>query len=639
MNRYCFLTLVFIQFLCLATNGQPITIEKVTEVKGKLIADIRSLRDFRPDPNFKDIPVRDINGIIWGDQPRPKKPDFPVIDMPQFEAALQQAYTNRPGTGDLQQNAAYEGIGFSSVAPADPSVAVGPNHVIQAINGSSGALYRIWTKSNNSVSADAYLDQLTKYGGLGDPVVLYDQLANRFIMTEFANKRETGSEGLIIAVSKTGDPFGGWWAYFFSTGRVFPDYPKFSVWNNGYYASTNDFTQTYVGSSVYAFDRANMLNGQAATMQTVRFKVNTYSRYFTMCPVLLQGTTVPPTGTGGLFAYMNDNFVSGSQDSVGLLEFNVNWSNSSLSKVSFRTSLLASSFSGGATCTASRGACVPQPGTTVKLESLERRVMNQPIYRNFGSNKEGIVLTHFANVNSVSGIRWYELRKTSGTSSGSWSIYQQSTYAPNDAVHRWLGSIAYNAAGDIALAFNVSASSAVYPGLRYTGRKSADAVNQMTIAETTLKVGSGSATGYSRYGDYNHLVADPNGTDFWVTSMYNTGNYWSTWVSGFSLPTTLTAQASTAAPSTLEEPLLKGIKLYPNPVKHFLQLQYEAETAAVASLTITDISGKLILQKDLSLSPGINQYRFNTEKWISGSYFFTVRQAGHKATLKFEVRQ
>jgi hypothetical protein len=121
--------------------------------------------------------------------------------------------------------------------------------------------------------------------------------------------------------------------------------------------------------------------------------------------------------------------------------------------------------------------------------------------------------------------------------------------------------------------------------------------------------------------------------------MYNTGNYWSTWVSGFSLPTTLTAQASTAAPSTLEEPLLKGIKLYPNPVKHFLQLQYEAETAAVASLTITDISGKLILQKDLSLSPGINQYRFNTEKWISGSYFITIRQAGHKATLKFEVRQ
>ena len=289
-------------------------------------------------------------------------------------------------------------------------------------------------------------------------------------MTEFANKRETGSEGLIMAVSKTGDPLGGWWAYFFSTGRVFPDYPKFSVWNDGYYATSNDFTQTYVGSSVYAFDRAKMLDGQAATMQTVRFKVNTYSRYFTMCPVLLQGTTLPPAGTGGLFAYMNDNFVSGSQDSVGLLEFNVNWSNSSQSKVSFRASLLASSFSGGATCSASRGACVPQPGTTVKLESLERRVMNQPIYRNFG-NYEGIVLTHIVDKGSgISGIRWYELQK----SSGSWSLYQQSTYSPDDA-HRWLPSIAYDMYGNIGLGYNVSSSSlGVYPSVRFTGRKQCD---------------------------------------------------------------------------------------------------------------------------------------------------------------------
>jgi hypothetical protein len=771
----------FVSFLLLFVFSDIIAqpgLEQIREVRGKKVREIRSLKDHKRDPNFKDVTVRGWDGILWGTRTKPQKPPYEESAADQSEAARQAVYNKESRIADPEKSVGFDGVGVTTVAPADPTIAVGPNHIIQAANASSGTHINIFSKTGTLLLGDKYLDEITGFGGLGDPILLYDQLADRFIMTEFVNSDETGGkEGLIMAVSTTGDPLGGWYIYFYqSIGNAFPDYPKFSVWTDGYYATSNDFTTSYIGSSIYAFDRASMLNGaEAADLRTFRFLTSSYTRYFTMCPVLLQGTTLPPAGTGGLFAYMNDNFGGSLSDSVGIIELKINWAIRGNGSYRTWSSLPVASFDGGATCRFSRGACIPQPGTTRKLESLERRVMNQPIYRNFGTH-QGIVMTHFVNVNKVSALRWYELRNTATdnswtNSSSTWSVHQQSSYAPADDVHRWMGSIAYNAAGDIALAYNVSNGTNVYPGLRYTGRKSTDPLNQMTAAETVLKAGTGSATGYSRYGDYNHLVADPNGTDFWFTAMYNMANPWSTWVASFtvgggvtppppgcndtyeanetagaaktiSLNSTISAgiateadvdwfkastnnspstnikvtlsdfandltvelfnsagttplgtkttlangdeviihntsskkvtysikvsksgaavldpavcynllvQSSssqfapvnigTTAPTAMEMAMLKGLKLFPNPVINEMQVQYDAPENGAITISVMDITGRLRMQETYSGRSGGNLFKLNTSRLNAGMYVMQIRQNGSQVTKKFEVRK
>jgi hypothetical protein len=514
-----------------------------TAGQGRLIKVSDRVSGLAENAEMNKIIVRDENGVRWADGRRPISP-LPAADAEPIKGTGPELQTKKDGLVNMKAatlSTNVNGMGYTFVNPPDPTVAAGPNHVIQMINGSSGALFQIFSKSGTALNSPTYLDNLTGRGGLGDPIVLYDHLADRFVMTEFANKSETGTEGLIMAVSQNADPLGSWYVYYFSTGTTFPDYPKFSVWPDGYYATTNDFAnaQSYNGSTIYAFDRSRMIAGLATTtFQSVKFSTTSYSKYFAMSPVLLQGTNLPPAGTGGLIAYMVDEFWSSStadRDSIGLIEFDVNWANPSASVLTNISSIRTTDFK-SQICTATRGQCIPQPGTTSRLEALHMRVMNQPIYRNFGT-EGGIVLSFSEDVGSGrSGIRWYELRK-SGTNS--WGIYQQSTWSLADAVHRWMPSIAYDGAGNIGLIYNVSASSSVFPGVRFTGRLAGDPINTMTVAETVIINGS-SRNGSTRYGDYNHLVADPSGGSFWMTAQWNSSTQWSTRIASFNISGTVT---------------------------------------------------------------------------------------------------
>ena len=586
--------------LSILAYGQQETLPAITATIGEaqFLGTSPAVRNLKENLVMNAIQVRDENGVRWAEGRRPQSPAAPAFgpasikDDPVLQSNMSQA--NMALQAALGAN--FNGMGFTNVNPPDPSVAVGPNHVIQMINGSSGAYFRIYDKTGTPLNNQTYLDNLTGRGGLGDPIVLYDQLADRFVMTEFANRSETGSEGLVVAVSATADPLGAWHVYYFSTGTTFPDYPKFSVWPDAYYATSNDFANasSYNGSSVYAFDRSRMLAGLPVTsFQTVKFSTTSFTKYFAMCPVLLQGTATPPAGTGGLIAYMFDDSwtsTTADRDSIGLLEYRINWSNPSLSTLVNLSSLQAADFK-SQICTASRGACVPQPGTTTRLEALQQRVMNQPIYRNFG-NREGIVFSHVLDKGSnITAIRWYEMQKTTGT----WSILQQSTYGP-DNVHRWMPSIAYDAAGNIGLAFNVSDGSTVFPGVRYTGRRSCDPLNTMTYAEAIIIAGT-SRNASSRYGDYNHLVADPDGNSFWFTAEWNAGTTWSTRVANFALdncstpacdaPGSLASSNITAASATLSWAAVSGAASY--------TVEYKASTAttwlvAASATTSTSIN-------------------------------------------------
>ncbi|MEI7470999.1 MAG: T9SS type A sorting domain-containing protein [Chitinophagaceae bacterium] len=558
------LTVFVLLFSCALFAQNQSFFKNPIVLTGRLVKITKPLRDFTPaDKAIPDVRVRDLDGIIGKDEAFEEGAEAPFGANILKDPALQMQYPNRPhGNGISPDNvisANFNGIGYQPLNPPDPTLCVGPNHVIQMINGSSGALFKVFNKTGGQVVAQTYMDAITGKGGLGDPIALYDQLADRYILTEFNNKPETGTEGLTFAVSQTNDPAGAWYVYFFSTGTTFPDYPKFSVWPDAYYATTNDFANgtTYSGSTVYAFDRAKMIAGNAtATVQ--KFTLGTTNKHFSMSPVCLEGTSLPPAGSGGLIAYMSDDAWTTSTsdvDSIGLFEFKVNFTTPSLTSVVAKSSMAVTAFKSDI-CTTTRGQCITQSGSTVKVEALHQKIMNEPIYRNFGGF-EGIVLSHVVDKGTnISGVRWYELRKTTGN----WSVYQQSTYAPDDT-HRWLPGICYDAAGNIGLAYNVSSSATGFtPGARYTGRKSCDALNTMTYAESVIIAGT-AANSSTRYGDYNQLVADPDGIRFWFTCEYNAASTWSTRIASFTLdnctpalcgdPAGLTATSITNTGATL----------------------------------------------------------------------------------------
>ncbi len=582
-------------------------------IKGSLIKVTNPLKDHVVDPGWLDVPVRDEKGIIRpeGMKKQPYQPELFLDGSQNEDAAIQKRYA--PNNTLRTVTTQFAGMGYTFVNPADPSLCVGPNHVIQMINGGSGAYLKIFSKSGSTLLAQTYMDAITGKGGLGDPIAMYDQLEDRYVITEFANQAETGSEGLIIAVSKTNDPTGSWNVYYYSTGTVFPDYPKFSVWHDAYYATTNNFTSSYTGSSAYAFDKAAMISGStSATM--VKIDIGNATKHFSMCPVALQGSSKPTSG--GLIAYMHDDawtVTTADRDSIGVFEFKVNFTTPSSSKVVFAASLATASYNSDI-CTGTREQCVSQSGSTVKLESLNIRVMNQPVYRKF-SDYEGLVLCHVVNDGrSVTVPRWYELKR----STGSWSINQQGTYTP-DASHRWLPAVCYNKNGDIAMAYNISSSS-LTPGIRYTGRKVCDTLGQMTYTETTVIAGT-TANGSTRYGDYNHLVIDPSDDlTFWFTAMHNATSTWSTRIAAFKLPACASG-TTCAAPTALTSSSLTDVSATINWTGSSAAGSYWVEFKSAGSSTwnLLDSSNT---SRSISLNglTGSTTYDWRVRALCSGTY-------------------
>jgi hypothetical protein len=374
----------------------------------------------------------------------------------------------------------------------------------------------------------------------GDAVVLYDENANRWFFSQFSlPSMPYGPFYQMVAVSQTSDPTGSWyrWEYTFSS---MPDYPKFGVWPDGYYMSCNRFSSgstNYAGTGAAAFDRAAMLAGNSGA-QMIYFTLPSNNEASSLLPSDCDGT-FPPAGTPNYYAYKFD----GSPDYLGILEFHADWETPSNSTFGNLLSLPVNSFN-------SNLNGIPQKGTSVKLATLSDRLMFRLQFKKF-SNHWSMVCNHSVNAGSnVAGIRWYELRKTSGA----WSVYQQSTFAPADNICRWMGSIAMDSSGNIALGYSVS-SSTLFPSIRYTGRLKTDALNVMTINEKGIINGGGCQTSSSsRWGDYSSMRIDPSSpTTFWYTTEYyaiTSSSTWQTRVAAFSFENIYSAYA-TAGPELI----------------------------------------------------------------------------------------
>jgi len=435
----------------------------------------------------------------------------------------------------------FEGMGISGFLPPDSEGAVGPNHYVQMVNSRT----QVFDKLGNSVAGPFNTNTLwTGFGGAcetfnnGDAIALYDEQADRWVLTQFAV--EAGANSVCFAVSLTNDPTGTFYLYQFVTPR-FPDYYKLGVWPAGsdsaYFMGTNSGDQGLY--DVFALDRDNMLAGLAPrAMQFFQSFPNL------IMPADSEGRTPPPAGSPGVLYSFRDGgesyFGSPPTDSIDIYEFDVDWDNSANSTFSMVQSLTPAGDGlaefNWTVCGFFVQNCIPQPGTAQGLDSASWWPMQRLVYRVFDDH-ETLVGTWTVDVEPAgnrAAPRWFELRR----SGGDWSIHQQGTYSP-DAIHRWMPSIGIDSAGNIALGYSRGDGSN-FASIYYATRSPNDALGTLQ-PEAVLWAGGGAQThSAARWGDYSSMELDPTDEcEFWYQNEYlqTTGSApWKTRIGVFRIP-------------------------------------------------------------------------------------------------------
>jgi hypothetical protein len=523
-----------------AQNPQPVIRAEYRGVMPVVKFDVSPpLRNIKPAKAPIELRENEEQGPI------PLRPVGPVVRDPVVQRVLGKIGIPNPiisfdGASNL----------CGGCAPPDPNGAVGPNNVVTMDN----VHFQVFDKSGTSLLGPTANNTLwSGFGGdcetdnSGDPVVLYDQLADRWILTQFTASGPTYFE--CVAVSQTSDPTGSYFRYAISTGSNFPDYPKGGVWPDAYYFSTREFLggSTFVGVGAYALDRAQALAGNP-NPTIVGFLAPPNPAYVVgdgLLPSSLDGQTPPPAGSPNFYVGSQDNNGPYGAPSDGLTfwKFHYDPNSPGSSTFTMTTTLATQPFNSILGLCGGSRACIPQPGTSNRIDHLgyRQRPLFRLAYRNFGDH-ESLVTNQSVSAGTgpsgeVSGVRWWEIRDPNGSP----VIFQEGTYAPGltDGIHRWMGSIAMNSLGDIALGFSASNTS-VFPSVFYTARHDGDPPGQMTLGEGSIKDGTGSQTGGgNRWGDYTALVPDPSDdTTFWYINEYiptTSGAGWRLRIGAFNL--------------------------------------------------------------------------------------------------------
>jgi uncharacterized repeat protein (TIGR01451 family) len=500
---------------------------------------------------------------------RPSAVD-PVIQLSLDKAALNDAGIGLISAPDVN----IQGIN-TNAGPPDTVMDVGPNHVVQMVNST---LFQVWDKQGNDLSGGPLNFGPLWPGGdpcnssLGDPIVVYDHLADRWLLSQFARNAGQTRFWMCIAISQTPNPLpvNGYFLYTIEV-PAFPDYPKFGVWPDAYYMSSNESGNL----GIFAFERPQMLNGAAAGF--VKFTISALNgtvRDTRILPADLDGPA-PPNGTPNYFFRSVDDQqdLGNPVDRLEVFEFSVDWNNPGAATFNLVDTITAASATplvpfDTFLCDRSEAEatpppngpapfrdCIPQPDSDDNIDALSNRPMMQLKFRNFNGDFRMVVnqtidvrnsLPNTLNITpteDVGGIRWYELQKTGA----SWGIRQQGTFAPQpigaatelDLTHRWMGSAAMDRFGNIAVGYSVSNDSdddgtfgnqpgnvaPIYPGIRYTGRRFDDPLNLMQQGEQVIFNGTrpqGNLDGTvnaQRWGDYAAMSIDPaDDCTFWYST-------------------------------------------------------------------------------------------------------------------------
>ncbi len=474
--------------------------------------------------------------------------------------------------------------GPGGYSPSDPNGDIGMTQYVQAVNLRLSVFSRAAPHTTLAlVTNGQFWNGLggPDAGGLcatnpsGDPSVQYDRLADRWVYSEFAFASDGSSNPvapfvMCVAVSSTADATGTWSRYAFQVSSTkFPDYPKLAVWPDGYYLSFNQFNlagTSFVGAGALALERTKMLSGLAAQ-----------GRYFDlasvnpglggMLPATMEATNLPPVGAADELYLQSLDDATNANDRLQVWAFHVDWS-APVTGSSFQplADLPVNTFSSAFSCLDSSSAlthdCMPQPGTTRKLDEVsavtqsglttQPQLMYHLDYVRDAGGTQHLVATQTVNLGSNhAAVRWYELRNAAGT----WSVGAQGDLAP-DGDNRFMSSGGIDNSGELALAYSVT-SGTTFPSLRYAGRLPADGPGVMSIGETSLLTGTLSQTDSNRWGDFSSLSLDPiDLCTFWYTGQYvgaNTGGNWRTRIGEFDfstcVPQSPTRPVMTADPS------------------------------------------------------------------------------------------
>lgn len=468
---------------------------------------------------------------------------MPIVPPPQNPIVI--PWHRRPGppivgTGfdDVLQTLAMPNVGTTNVlsfngikdrdgvAPPDTNASVGATQVVETVNTS----YQVFSKTTGAslLGPSEVSSIFTGLSGpcgsaanaFSDPVVLYDKAAGRWVITILASNNGFASGVECIAVSKTNNATGAYFRYSFSFGSNLPDYPKFGVWPDAYYASYNIFNSSgfFAGAQVCAYNRALMLTGTKGT--AVCFQRGTAD--FSLLPSDLDGATAPPAGTPNFFVEL------ATSTTLKFFKFHVNFSGGST--FSGPTTLNVSSYTEA--CASAGGTCIPQTGTSTKLDSLGDRLMFRLPYRKLGT-QESLLATHSVQPGALgtSAVRWYEIRNPSTTP----TIFQQGTFSVSGKA-AWMASIGMDQMGNIALGFSQS-SSTTHPGIAYTGRAPINPTGTMQSPFTVITGGGSQTGGLTRWGDYSSMSIDPqDDCTFWYAQEYipSNGSFnWNTHLNSF----------------------------------------------------------------------------------------------------------
>ncbi len=494
------------------------TLRSLESIKKDALNKRQNPRRLRPVMNFeRDLPL--VKKTVDHDPVAQASHPAKGLNRERFDVTVDKSFDG------LNLNA--NGSGW----PPDTTGDVGKTYYIQGVNSSIGIFrksdgVKVYSDSfNNFFGGSGITGTPCDSNNNGDPIILYDQYAEQWFVLDFAwDPSETDGSYFSIAVTKNGDPMGEWYQYAFRADTsLMDDYPKCGVWENGIYITANmfQFSGGFQHTKVWALKTPALYNGTLTSQSITDSGTHAYS----LLPTHAKGGTAPPTGAPNyMYAVDADEYGSGHSDALYVWKFDVDWNNSGNTTWTGPVSMSTAAY--GLTSTR-----VPQPGTSNTLDTLYGRLMNPAVYRNFGTH-QSVYLCHVAEYSGRRAMRWYEVRIASGSS----SIFQQGTYSP-DSNHRWMGSVAADMDGNIALGYSV-ASSSVYPSVRVAGRLSSDTPGELSQGEATIVAGTGSQTSYNRWGDYSAMSIDPvDDKTFWYTQEYYSadGTNWNTRIGSFTV--------------------------------------------------------------------------------------------------------
>ncbi|TQV74048.1 PKD domain-containing protein [Aliikangiella marina] len=513
------------------TTSAPVKLSKPLRELAKPLPTLDPARKFKLSASGDNVPG------FKGDREIPNR--FPEKDrdysLPEgfVDKSAQTSMPVRKKSAELLMPEI--GVNFNGLpnvtgsVPPDTNGDVGPNHYVQTVNVALG----IWDKEGNVLVAPTAINALWDgFGGLcetnnnGDPIVLYDSAADRWLISQFAFESGFNNNRQCIAISQTGDPTGAYYLYdFLYADTIFNDYPKFGVWTDGYYMGVNQFDPNFAGGGVVAYERDAMLVGAEA--RQIKFDMSAEgSAVFTPMPLDIDGLIPPPAGAKQYFIWAD----LVSTDNLQVWEFDANWSDPGASTFERVLSIPVTPYGSAPNVTQPNGN---------QLDSISIRSMFRAAYRNLDGQGK-IVFNH--NIAAPTGqgetaMRWYEIDvdQLAGTA----TIAQEGTFAP-DTHSRWMGSGAMDVNGNLAFGYSI-ASPDLAPGIRAATRLATDAANTLT-EEIVLQAGEGSQAGATRWGDYSSMSIDPtDDCTFWFSTEYyesaNDGSTaWSTKITSFKLP-------------------------------------------------------------------------------------------------------